>query len=396
MQKPPANTPAEVTKRIAVMVPHTGPPNIRRAHAPFLQGLYEYLRPALPWSIRITEEIDTAENILRWGPDGVVFWGDNQMLAEQLNAEGVPVVLAVDGNDQVAMPTVALDQAAVGALAAQHLMERGWAKFAKVGYSGSRAANQRQRGFVESLRAQGYVSNEYHREDYGYKPGLDRDWASASQRSRDWISDLPKPVGLFTWDDYTGLLFTEPAVRLGLTVPNDVAIIAAGNDEGICLMCKPTLSSVEVPYRKIGWEAAHRLHQLIETGTCDDDIVLQPTGVIERESTDRISVGDALVNDVLRFIREHLAEPMNVETLLIEFGVSRRTLETRFREAIGRTPLQEIHRLRIRLGAQYLARGGMTVQEVATRVGFASARRFGDAFAKEMGKTPAAYASSLA
>jgi LacI family transcriptional regulator len=397
MQKVEASTTPHVRateQRIAIIVPgYQSRPMIESCYAEFLQGVYSFARPAMPWYIRLAADDRTRSHVVEnWNPQGIIIWTQDRNLVENLQKSQIPMVLAMDIGIHEGVSKVGLDDQAIGRMAAKHLLERGWTNFGFSGLESQPASEARKHGFVAELEAAGHTCDIYRREEFGFRDDAPPDWAATSKRSQAWLSRLPKPVAVFHWDAFTGQRFTEPALQLGLNIPHDVAYIVGTNDKTLCEVSHPTLSAVDVPYRQVGWEAARRLHQLIETGHCDQDVLLPPRFIEERESTDRISVGDKLVNDAICYIRKHLHEPMNVDTLLTEFCVSRRALETRFRNAIGRTPLQEIHRLRILKAQQYLLRGGYNIEQIAERVGFASARRLRDIFRQYTGKTPSDFA----
>ncbi|MFW6153741.1 MAG: substrate-binding domain-containing protein [Planctomycetota bacterium] len=379
-------------RRIAVLTP--GPrTHVGNTSARFLRGVYDFFRPSLPWSIRTGPDALEPAMILRWQPDGVIVWSEVPALVDALAVAGIPMVTALS-EDPVAPPAVAIDEEAIGAAAAHHLLDQGWERFGCTGNAPYVRSQRRKRGFVDTLTTAGFACDIYQRERFGYTPRTAGDWAEASRRSQAWIMELDRPAAVFATDDYTGYLFLDAIIRTGLHVPGDIALIAAHNDISLCEMSHPALSSVDVPYRRAGWEAARRLHDLIRDGVCDEDCVLAPLDIVERESTDRVPRTDELARAALAFIREHLAEPINVETLLIELGVSRRTLETRFRNVLGHSPLREIHRQRVRLGRRYLQQGNRSIEVIARLTGFASAERFREAFRRETGVNPSDYSDS--
>jgi LacI family transcriptional regulator len=179
-----------------------------------------------------------------------------------------------------------------------------------------------------------------------------------------------------------------------IAVPEEMAILSVGNDPVICETTRPTLSSLDLDARRIGYEAARLLDQRMAGKTCEGIIYPPPSHVAVRQSTDLMFVPDADVVQAVRYIREFGCKGIDVPEVARAVGVSRSVLERRFREHLQRTPKSEIMRVRIEHARMLLAQTDKPSEQIARLSGFASAVYFTKAFRREVGMTPRAYRRS--
>lgn len=153
-----------------------------------------------------------------------------------------------------------------------------------------------------------------------------------------------------------------------------------------------SLSSVRLRGEQVGYEACRLLIRLIAGEKPPQlPILIQLAGVTVRRSSDVIAVSDPAVAQALRLIREHATEPITIEQLLRDVPLSRRALETRFRELLGRSPYAEVMRLRVQKAKQLLAETNLRISEVAEQSGFGELRRLSVVFREKTGFTPSQY-----
>ncbi|MEQ8835824.1 MAG: helix-turn-helix domain-containing protein, partial [Lacipirellulaceae bacterium] len=177
-----------------------------------------------------------------------------------------------------------------------------------------------------------------------------------------------------------------------IRVPDEIAILAGHNDELMCDVSTPPLSSIAIAGQRIGSEAMALLDRLSQgEQVSEEPRLIPPKGVTSRQSTDILAIDDETVVRALRFIRAHAFQDIVVKDILREIPVSRRCLEIQFRNYLGRSPAEEIRRVRLEKGRELLSQTTMSISEIATACGFANATRFGVAFRKREGKTPLAY-----
>ena len=291
----------------------------------------------------------------------------NPELAEALIEARKPVVNVSGVLPDLPVPRVAVDHVAVGRLAAEHLLDRGFRDFAFVGYPDHEFSVGREAGFQATLEAAGFRVASYHQADPAKRDptGL-WEWDEALRR---WLVRLPRPIGILASHDPQGVELSEVCRHSGLRVPEEVALVGVDNDDLLCELTRPSLSSVALPAERIGFEAAQLLDSLMERSRprrplCRSSLLLPPQGVVVRGSSDILAIKDADVAAALRFIRQHAHQPIQVKDVLDEIPVSRRTLERRVRAVLGRGVWEEIRRTHVERSKSLLAETGMSMSEV--------------------------------
>ena len=252
--------------------------------------------------------------------------------------------------------TVSLDNATVGRLAADHLTQAGLKHF---GYCGVAAASPRRN--AARLRRV-----PRHRRLAAFSEPVSE--GRIPHRAADRLAaKLPKPVGLLVFDDKLGERVITACRWADLSVPQQVAVLGIGNDELMCEVSWPGLSSISLPTSRLGFEAAKMLTQAMDGKKIKNPHrKIQPTGVVARGSTDMVAVDDALVKSAVQFIPAQAGNPIGVKQIAQSLGVSRRTLDRRFADALGRTVSEELWRVRMQTARTLLAESSRPIPEVAS------------------------------
>jgi LacI family transcriptional regulator len=316
----------------------------------------------------------------------------NSELADALIEPKRPVVNVSGVLPDLPVPRVGVDHVAVGRLAAEHLLDRGFRHFGFFGYPDHAFSIGREAGFRATIEAAGCRVVSYHEPDpkKADPTGLWK-W---NDRLRRWLTGLPRPVGILASHDPQGVELSEVCRHSGLRVPEEVALVGVDNDDLLCELARPSLTSVALPAERIGFEAARLLDSLLTSPRRrlrQSALLLPPQGVVVRGSSDILAINDADVAAALRFIRRHAHEPIQVKDVLNEVPVSRRTLERRLRAALGRGVWAEIRRVHLDRGKSLLAETSMPMSEVARYAGFSDQRQLSVVFRQELGLTPTAY-----
>lgn len=369
-------------------------------------------RSGLPWLFRIYRGIygHSSKYLAKWfgdwNPDGIICQIYDDRLARVYRETGKPVVELFESRGKSEFPRILPDDIATGEMAAKHFLERGFRHFAFFGAPWMRWSGEREVGFHREIRRayqerDGAQENDHSRLNFTMtsysSPGESGAAAFAGSHERraaamsDWLRSLPKPVALFAANDLWGFELLQAARESGLHVPEDIAILGVDNEELLCEIAHPPLSSIRIGAEQIGRRAVTLLDDLLRGKSAGADASLvPPTEVVTRQSTDVLAVEDADVALALRHIRQHAIEGLSVKELLNEIPVNRRTLERRFVSVLGHTPLEEIRRVRLDR-AKALLQTDLPIYEVATRSGFATPEYLATSFSQAMGMTPTRY-----
>lgn len=298
---------------------------------------------------------------------------------------GVPVVNVSNSITRPRLPVVSQDDVAVGRLAAGHLQACGCRQFCFWGQTGASYSEERLAGFRAGLGAGTVVNAE------GCAAG-EETTSRLYGRMRDWLAKQVRPLGLFVVLDTYALLLMRAARELGWRVPEDVAVLGAGDEDYWVEFESVPLSSVRLPARQIGHEAAALLDRMVTRGlTATRGVRLPGAEIVARRSTDVIYAEDEAVGRAVRFIREQAGENPYVGDVAKAAGVSRSALQMRFREALGRTVLGEIQRVRVGRAQALLANTELKLTLVAERCGFPNSQRFSVLFRQVTGMAPSEY-----
>jgi LacI family transcriptional regulator len=289
--------------------------------------------------------------------------------------------------------TVLTDERERARLALEHLVARGFRKFAYFAPPSHRFSKNRGDAFVRAVTELGYEIHEYQP---GYRAGRKIGWEEQQRRVNRWLASLPRPVAILAVDAHHARQLAEICHFGGVRVPDEVAILAGDADELLCEVSTPPLSSISVACERLGHEAAAMLHRMMAGYDAPaEPVLIAPHGVVSRQSTDVLAIDDPAVVRALRYIRTHAHHGIVVEDILREVPISRRSLEIQFRSYLGRSPAEEIRRVRLERGRQLLGRRELSITEIALACGFSNATRFGVAFRKSFGTTPRAFRKTL-
>lgn len=357
-----------------------------------LLGIRDYAARQPGWIMRLELPGRQVKRFLAgWRPDGILFQaaGLSPGALRAVTEADCPAIHVSDSRQTVAAPSVGLDNRIIGRLAAEHLWERGFRHFGFVGVRANGFSRTRFEAFAETLASTGYKVAAM--ELPATLPALD---LPAERRLRQWLKRLPKPTALFAVHDECSLLVATLAREEGIRVPEDVAILGSDDDSLVCELASPKLSSIAVPARQVGRVAAERLDGYLagkRRKRAVSAVLLPPEGVVTRQSTEVYRTPDETVNRVLRFIGAEFQRRLNVDEIVREMGVSRRALERKFRQHLGRSPLQELHRRRVEYARYLLTSGTDPLARIAERSGFADASQFVNVFRRQSGVTPGKY-----
>ncbi len=304
---------------------------------------------------------------------------------------GVPVIIAVHFKSSFDIPSVDTNPVKIGKMVAEHLLDRGLRNFAFCGFDDMPWSETRKEYFAKRVAEAGFKTHFYK------QPASKsmRTWQKEQRRMAEWLRSLPKPCGLMACNDDRGQHAIEACKMVDLKVPEDVAVIGVDNDELICDLTEPPLTSVALDVEKAGYKAAELLDKLMAGKKVENQkITVEPTHVVGRQSTDILAIDDIAVSEAVRFIRNNSNRPIQVGDIIAAVLVSRRSLEQRFRNIIGRSIFREIRRARVERISNMLVETNLPIAQIALDLGFSGIDHIARYFYAEKGTSPQAYRKS--
>ncbi|HRR34947.1 MAG TPA: substrate-binding domain-containing protein [Kiritimatiellia bacterium] len=289
------------------------------------------------------------------------------------------------------VPRVNADHAAIGLLAAEHLLALGLRHFGYYGIEGPWYSQVREQGFVERLKKAGRICAVYRQP---VSKNRAQTWQERHAGLERWLVALPKPCGILAVHDYRARVVMELCSRLGIAIPEDVALLGVDNDPMTCEYCTPSLSSVSRDPFACGVAAAALLDRLMRgLPVSGRDTLVPPQGVVTRGSTDRFYDDDPVVRRVVAHVAAQEGGVLSITAIAKKLKISRRLIEMRFRERLGTTPHAYLQQRRVQYARNLLLDSAQmqSVGEIAAASGFGCARAFREAFRAVTGCTPKAF-----
>ncbi len=347
-----------------------------------LDGISRYVQRKPNWRMAFfdRERKELAELVETWQGDAIICTVvDPRFREAAASRKDIPVINVAGLMDETQVCSVLSDDQAIGRMAAEHLLGRGFTNFAFVRKrDGTRYSQDRGAGFQAKV------------EEAGYKvTAISLSANHSDDEIIEKLAGLPRPLGIFTALDRVASMVVEACWKADYKVPEEIAIIGAGNHEQLCELSSPTLSSIETDMERRGYEAAALLDRILSGGERPTEPVrIAPAHVVERRSTDVYAFDDGDVVAALRFIRENADCTIKVRDVVGATTISRRSLEGRFNALIGRTLHEEIWRAHFDLAMRLLASSDLSLQDVAERSGFRTASALVNLFRQRLGVTP--------
>ncbi len=348
------------------------------------RGVIAYARQQTNW--RLSRSLHpSADEVFSTESKGLICQDINPADYLQLQQAGIPVVLVGRANANPNIDAVVVDEDAVGAIAADHFIELGLRNFAYVASGNWLFVHLRLAGLNAALAARALGPASSFIESL-YDEHMRLRFETMLEQ---WLPRLPRPCAVLAANDAVGIEVVAAARRAGLRVPDDLTVVGVDDDDLFCEMSDVPLSSVAQPTFAIGFEAARVLQERIEKPDRPRAVVeLAPIRVVTRASSDLVALDDEDVAMAVRLIRDHAAEPITVEWIVKQIPVARRSLERRFRNTIGRSMLEQVHRVRFERARQLLAETDLGLKAVAKQSGFGNARWLAKSFQKQLRQSP--------
>ncbi len=382
----PSSTPLKIGVRIPKWVTQ---------NAQVIDGIIQFIREhqkvwQIDADIFFDNELPTNSINASWEGDGLIIFRCLQKEATAWHKKGIPVI-NISAETQIdGVPNVLIDNYQMGELAAEHLMGLGLHHFAYVGDSARNYSSQRFTGYNDTLKRNGLSSLEINI-PISKMPATKKAEYIHTQLNKK-LQKLPFPIGLLARDDLLALNVLRSAHHLDIQVPDNISLIGINDQSPFCQVAFPPLTSVILPWEKIGYHAANLLNQMIHGEKVDQDLILKSPGIKERESTNTIAVQDELVAKAIKYIRSHSkTQSVNVADICQQIGVSNTTLRLRFKKIMGRSIKSEVDRIRTDQIRMLLTETQLSIQEISYNLGFASPEDLTRFFTRMEGISPGKY-----
>jgi LacI family transcriptional regulator len=365
-----------------------------------LSGVAKFVREHDPWSI-FFQDLNlcdvTPAWLKSWRGDGIISRLENPDIVKVIKQLKVPAVYLRHVEASAGMPAILTDNVAVSQLCFEHLKERGFRHFAFCGFNGADYSDERREGFVTLVKQAGF-------ECHVYSDGLSVFQTDTAQYEglglkdgglvANWIKKLPRPVGIMACNDMRGQQVLDACRATNLASPEEIAVIGADNDDVLCSLSDPPLSSVVPDTERIGYESAVLLSQMMDgKRAAPTEILVKPSGIITRHSTEVLAIEDQQIAAAARFIREHACNGIDVSDVLRAVPMSRSTMDRRFMRFLGRSPKDEILRVRLNRVKQLLMETDFSLSQIAEKVGLDHVEHLSRIFKIRTGMNPSAFRS---
>ncbi|MFM8633680.1 MAG: XylR family transcriptional regulator [Planctomycetia bacterium] len=368
--------------------------------AQFVQDTTAASRGGPTWSLYVEEDpLQKLPDLANWHGQGIIANFDDRRVATALAGIDIPVVGVGGGSGWYdpasGIPYIYTDNVAIGRLGAQHLLGCGLPTLAFYGYPRGRTtgwSDERAEAFRATAKAAGRPCHVFTG-----RQGDARRWESLQKELTLWLDGLPKPVGIMACNDLRARHVLEACRRLGLSVPADVAVLGVDNDQLVCELTRPPLSSIDQSARRIGYEAAALLSRMMTAGerprkrrtALPQKVVVPPIGAVTRASTDTLASDDDAVVAMLQSIRVSPWRKPSIAAVAEARGISPTALEHRFQAAVGRSIHMEFMRQRMQRLRGMVVGTDLPLKTIAARTGFPSLQYMTTFFRRHTGTTPA-------
>jgi LacI family transcriptional regulator len=361
-----------------------------------LRGITQYSKLNGPWLFFIGPEfyVKGIEHSYKWmnnlGADGVIapLWDDD--IIKKIDSLGLPAIICGVEKPSLRACRVVTDDVAVGRMAAGYFLERGFQRFAFCGFNDAIWSLRRSESFSKSVRDVGFEAHIYRRCEKAERRSSEVERRFIAE----WLKSLPKPIAIMACNDDRGQDVLAACRLAMLEVPNEVAVLGVDDDDLVCNLSYPQLSSVAVNTERAGYEAARILDKLMRGQQIEDDekaVHISPLHVVTRQSTDIMAVEDQLVADAVHFIRMHSRKIIQVGDVAEAIGLSRRALEQHFKKALRHSVHDEIKYARVGQMTDLLINTNLTMSQISRFLGYPNASNISRYFKKIKGISPMDY-----
>jgi len=277
----------------------------------------------------------------------------------------------------------------IGSMAADYFISLGFENYAYCGFNNIIWSDLRYQSYSETLVRNGFTDIKYYKDT----PSKNKDMNQ--KKLTEWLKKLPKPIAVFACNDDRAVYILEACKSSNINVPEEVVVLGVDNDDLVCNLSSPPLSSITLDFKNAGFHAAKHLNQLM-TGNAKNAIIdVDPVEIITRRSTDILAVEDKELIAAIVFIRNHFYKSIQVSDVVNATSISRRELEYRFKLEFNKTIQDEIDRLRIEHIKKMLITSREPIYKIASTLDFTDPEHFSRYFKNLTGASPSVFRQNI-
>jgi LacI family transcriptional regulator len=354
------------------------------------EGVYEYSSTLGTWDFFTAQCIVglSLGDLYNWNGDGVIGFIRDRDLAARVVHSGLCAVNISSAAPEFPIPSIRRDLEAAAASVGGYFIQKGYKNFAYYNMGNDARSCASMTSYRQWLKQQGISCHVFSQAKDMSK---NDNWIDFQGKLVRWLQQLPKPVAIWCADDKFGARILAAAGQISISMPDQLAVMGWNNDPLICLHTQPTLTSIEIPWRTIGYRAAAMLDRLFAGKQSEPFELIAPERIVERESTNATIVNDPVVEKAIEYIEAHACDPVYVTDVVARLPIGRRQFENRFYAALSQSPNTYILRSRLRKACQLLKDTDLSVGEIAARCGFRGHNAMDAVFGREIGLSPSRY-----
>ena len=325
--------------------------------------------------------MDKLPRLYKWKPDGIIMRDTPENM--KLLKLSIPTIISIRYKKTVDnIPNIISDSNEIGKIATNYFRNKGFTQFAFCGFDNMPWSKERESALKNEIAPK---ENLYIYRNKKIKSDYEQELVWLSR----WLKSLPKPIALLACNDVKGATIIEACKLAKVKIPQEIAILGVNNDDMICEITSPPLSSISLDIKNAGYEAGKTLDKMIKDGKKENKkIVVKPQRIVTRSSTDIFAINDPIIALALHYISQNSKTIIQVDDVADYVGTNRRNLERRFRQFLKRSIYEEIKRCKIELISKILIESNMSIWEIAHNMGFSDNHHISRYFKSAKGISP--------
>jgi len=347
-----------------------------------IHGIARYSRLNGPWTFYCEpgSKEKPRPSFKKWPADGVI--ARDVPNIKDVISHRIPAIITNTSVRTRKYPHIVCDNESTGRMAAEHLLEKKFSKFAYCGYSDTLWGRERKVSFCNAIQRAGFRTYVFMQS----RSETQQAWGAQFVLLENWVKSLPIPIAIMCSNDERAHQLMEAVTDLGLHVPEEVAVMGADNDTVIHELTNPALTSIMFSHEQAGFDAARLLHRLVKgEKVVNQTVVTKPVRVVARASTDSLLIADEDVAKAHHFIREHANRAIQVSDVAEAVSMSKRTLQIRFKRAMNSSVYEEIRLHQVDFVAQLLIETDLPISRIGEMSGFTTSQYMSQVFRKVKG-----------